>query len=69
MTRYIGVQGAYGRDYTSGKAVRADWDAGKDFQITDMGPDCGRYISKREVPAGTKVTVRFARQTKTVNVN
>ena len=36
---------AYGRDYKSAKAVKADWAAGKDFVIAGMGPDSGRYIN------------------------
>lgn len=42
---------AYGRDYTSAKAVKADWTAGKDFRIESYGPDMGRYIGKSEADA------------------
>lgn len=37
---------AYGRRYTSWKAAKADWDAGKDFRIED-----GPYCSKRDEDA------------------
>ena len=40
---------AYGRDYRSPKEATADWTAGKDFQIADIGPDCDRYISVRDL--------------------
>jgi len=30
---FVTVVPAYGRDYTSGKAAKADWDANKDFII------------------------------------
>ena len=31
---------AYGRDYKSAAAVKADWEAGKDFQIAATGQYC-----------------------------
>jgi len=33
--RSLNVVPAYGRDYKSKAAAIADWDAGKDFRITD----------------------------------
>jgi hypothetical protein len=42
---------AYGRDYQTAAEVKAAWEAGKDFVIANLGPDCGRYISKREAEA------------------
>ena len=44
------VSGAYGRDYKSGKAMKADWDAGKDFVIRDLFSGPGTYVSKRDNP-------------------
>ena len=45
---------AYGRDYKSAKAVKADWDANKDFTIADISsPHDGRYINKQDAPNGT----------------
>ena len=55
---------AYGRDYTSQKAVKADWDADKDFVIETFGPDMGRYINKSQAPG--KVSIRYAKLTKVV---
>lgn len=55
---------AYGRDYTSAKAVKADWLAGKDFRIESYGPDMGRYIGKEEADReGLTVHIRYKRLT------
>lgn len=55
---------AYGRDYKSKKAVKADWDADKDFIIeTVMHPDCGRYVNKTQL-AGQEVNIRYQGLTK-----
>ena len=56
---------AYGRDYKSGKAVQADWDAGKDFLICDMGsPHDGRYINKADASVdGGTFTIRYKNRT------
>lgn len=62
------VTPAYGRDYTSQKAVKADWAAGKDFIIADvMHPDCGRYVNNQDYPTGL-VMARYAKLTKVVKV-
>ncbi len=59
---FLNVVPAYGRDYKSAKAVKADWDAGKDFQINDMSSrDDGRYINKDDKPANVTLTVRYNR--------
>ena len=40
---------AYGRDYKSGKAVKADWEDNKDFIIQSFGhPYDGKYINKKD---------------------
>lgn len=54
---------AYGRDYTSAKAVKADWEANKDFVIADLfsGQD-GRKINKQDAPAGT-YNIRYKKLT------
>jgi len=50
---------AYGRDYKTKKAVKADWDAGKDFRIADFhNPDDGRYTSKSDW-SGKHVAIRY----------
>lgn len=54
---------AYGRDYTSLKAAKADWNDNKDFVIADLfsGED-GRYINKED--AGTQnIMVRYKAKT------
>lgn len=54
---------AYGRDYTSAKAVKADWDANKDFVIADIvGGNAGRMISKQDAPAGS-YSIRYKKLT------
>lgn len=59
---------AYGRDYRTAKAVREDWNDGKDFLIFDMSsPDDGRYVNKPQVP-GRMFNIRFDRKTKLVVV-
>lgn len=55
---------AYGRDYKSQKAVKADWDANKDFRIATFGPLDGKYINKQDARPGEKFMVRYARLTK-----
>lgn len=57
---------AYTRDYQSQAAVLADWNAGKDFMISDIsaGRDDGRYINKRDSAAylpGVTIRVRYNR--------
>lgn len=57
---------SYGRDYKSGKEVKAAWEADKDFTIADLfGGDCGRQINKSAaLKAGLKeVMIRFKRLT------
>lgn len=62
---------SYGRDYTSGKAARADWEAGKDFTIMDMSSrDDGRQINLADAQRGgiSTVTIRYKRHTQLVVV-
>jgi hypothetical protein len=54
---------AYGRDYKSAAAVKADWTAGKDFLCSVTG----RYLSVRDAVPG-QVWVRYARMMKLVRV-
>ncbi len=68
MAKTFTVVPAYGRDYKSVKAVKADWEANKDFTIVDFfsGED-GRAINKRDADAaGVRVSVRYDRMTKSV---
>jgi hypothetical protein len=39
---------AYGRTYRTTEEAAADWTAGKDFVITSLGTDFGRYCSIRD---------------------
>ena len=55
---------AYGRDYKSKQAVIADFDANKDFILSQFGsPDDGRYINREQVE-GHEVWFRYAKLTK-----
>ena len=67
--QYLTVVPSYGRDYTSAKAVKADWDAGKDFTISDMSSRWdGSQINNADHPAGTVINIRYARLAKTTQV-
>jgi hypothetical protein len=62
----VTITPAYGRDYTSKKAVIADFEADKDFIIADFhNRDNGRYINKSGlVKAGYKaVNIRYKKMT------
>ena len=58
------ARAAYGRKYTSQAAIKADFLAGKDFQLVD----CGRYINLEDCQRGgiPLITVRYAADTKSV---
>jgi len=58
---------AYGRDYKSGKAAKADFYDNKDFIVADISdPDDGRYTNREDVVnMGIKtVNLRFKCLTK-----
>lgn len=58
---WIEVEPAYGRDYTTAKAAKADWNEGKDFRETSTGS----YITKDEAKKqGLSVTIRYAKSLK-----
>jgi hypothetical protein len=64
---------AYGRDYRTPPAVKADWEAGKDFVIADIGSrETGRYINKADAekyaPSET-IWVRFNSLTDIIRVD
>jgi hypothetical protein len=66
---YLTAVPAYGRDYTSAKAVKADWAAGRDFQIQDMSSRWdGAYVNKGDKPADVTLSVRYAKLTKVVMI-
>lgn len=57
MSTHVEVIAAYGRQYDTLEAARADWNAGKDFRLTT-----GPYVSKSEAERhGLSVTVRYGR--------
>ncbi len=50
---------AYGRDYKTAKAAKADWNANKDFIINDFfDPYDGKPANKRDMPR-KRVMLRF----------
>ena len=57
---------AYGRDYKSAKAVKADWDAGKDFMIQDVARS--GYVNKNDAPKGSTINIRYAKLTKVLPI-
>jgi hypothetical protein len=61
MMMYMTLVPAYGRDYKSGKEVKAAWEEGKDFRIASFGPDDGKYVNKNDAPRGATLKIRFKR--------
>jgi hypothetical protein len=60
---------AYGRDYTSAKAVKDDWFAGKDFLVADVSsPYDGKPINRGQT-FGRTVLIRYNRLRRIVSVN
>ena len=57
----ITVTPAYGRDYRSGTAARADWNANKDF----IEATSGRYINKRDA-GDLEVRIRYGKLRKQI---
>lgn len=64
------VTPAYGRDYTSAKAAKADWQQNKDFIIADIFDKYdGKPINKQDADgAGISIMIRFNKLTKITNV-
>lgn len=62
---------AYGRDYTSAAKVKADWEAGKDFIITDMFDKYdGKPVNKQDADrAGMQVMIRYSGLRKIVAIS
>ena len=52
---------AYGRDYKTAAAAKADWRDGKDFVVADMfNPYDGKPINRADAEsAGIKVMIRY----------
>jgi len=51
---------AYGRDYTTAKAVRADWTAKKDFIVADIHNRWDGKPTNITDQRGEKVMIRFS---------
>jgi hypothetical protein len=67
MGQYTSVIPANGRDYTSAKAARADFDANKDFILMDFSsPYDGKPASKDDLKGAgyTSVQIRYQKKTK-----
>ena len=64
MTTYTTLE-PIGKDYKSGKAVKADWEKGKDFYWN------GHHFNKEDSAqcSGHVFSVRFNRRTKIVRVS
>ena len=60
---YSEVLPAFGRDYKSAKDAKADFLAGKDWQLASLFAG-GRYCSVRDFSAGTPVLLRYANAAK-----
>ena len=60
IPNYCELLPAFGRDYKTGKAAKADWQANKDFRIAATG----QLINKEQVEKGKTVLLRFNRRTK-----
>jgi len=64
----VTVTPAYGRDYKSAKAAKADWQQGKDFILQDItSPWDGKPCNIRDLK-GQDVILRFSAHTKTTMV-
>ena len=62
---YLTVTPAYGREYKTAKAAKADWHANKDFIINDaFNRWDGKPINKEQA-AEYSITIRFADNRKT----
>jgi hypothetical protein len=62
MASRITVTPAYGRDYRNQAEIERDWEAGKDFTITDISSRWnGSAINKEDAVSGgiTEVNVRY----------
>lgn len=64
---YQTVGPAYGRDYTSAKAAKADFVSGLDFCMLSMGHNA-TYCSVRDFRPGLTVMVRYSHMRKVTPV-
>jgi len=66
LPRYVSAIPAYGRDYKSAKAVKEDWEAGKDFLIQDLV--LSGYINKNDKPADFVMSIRYNHKQRVINI-
>ena len=63
---------AYGRDYRTAKAAKADWNDNKDFLVADyFSPWDGKPVNREQVdaqPGHSPVILRFNNLTKVTGV-
>lgn len=59
---------AYGRDYTTAKAVKTDFAAGKDFIIQDISSRYDGKPANKQDLAGETVIIRYDRLRKLVAI-
>lgn len=66
---YVTLVPAYGRDYKSAKAVKEDWNANKDFIISNLfHPSDGKPMNREQAQPGEKYMIRYDGQRKQVSV-
>lgn len=66
--KHLTVTPAYGRDYKSAAAAKADWNANKDFIVSDFfDPHDGKPINKQDA-SGLKITIRYNQLMKVTSV-
>ena len=67
---YVTLIPMHGRDYRSARAVRDDWEAGKDFEIScNRHRYDGKPINKSQADeTGDKYSIRYAKLRKSCNV-
>jgi hypothetical protein len=58
VTRFVSAIPAYGRDYTTEEACRADWEAGKDFLTQDIIVG-DHYVNKDDKPDDWQLNLRY----------
>jgi hypothetical protein len=60
---------AYGRDYRSKKAVLADWDADRDFIVSDFFSRWdGKPVNKAQIDPDQRVMIRYDKLRKIMKV-
>lgn len=69
--KYMTLVPAYGRDYTSGKAAKADFEANKDFTIMDISSRWdGKVANKEDLQKEAPITlnIRYKKLTQIAQV-